>query len=75
MLFCLIAQTTIESVKEKWRGMKGAVLNPLTALHKTGGGLPPDPITLEAIILPFLCQGTNLVSGIGADEKSFKSNS
>eukprot|EP00745_Piridium_sociabile_P037869 TRINITY_DN69115_c0_g2_i3.p1 TRINITY_DN69115_c0_g2~~TRINITY_DN69115_c0_g2_i3.p1 ORF type:complete len:129 (+),score=25.29 TRINITY_DN69115_c0_g2_i3:363-749(+) len=64
---CGVAVRTVQELKDKWRSMKGAVLNKKRDERKTGGGPPPPPVPYEDIILDIIGADSNLFEGIGGE--------
>ncbi|XP_041350487.1 uncharacterized protein LOC121369454 [Gigantopelta aegis] len=61
---CGVAERTPQEAKEKWRSLKGAVLNKQKRQTKTGGGPPDKPVPYEDIIVTIIGENSNLYTGI-----------
>ncbi|XP_041346654.1 plasminogen-like, partial [Gigantopelta aegis] len=65
---CGVAERTPQEAKEKWRSLKGAVLNKQKRQTKTGGGPPDKPMPYEDIIVTIIGENSNLYTGIEGNE-------
>jgi hypothetical protein len=61
---CGVALRTPTDCRDKWKGLKGAVLNCQCDTRKTGGGPTPPPVPFEDLILSIIGRNTALISGI-----------
>jgi hypothetical protein len=61
---CGVALRTPTDCKDKWKGLKGAVLNRQRDTRKTGGGPTPPPVPFEDLILSIIGRNTALITGI-----------
>ena len=61
---CGVAVRSPQEVKDKWRALKGAVLNKQRQQGKTGGGTEEKPLSYEDLILNIIGENSNLYTGI-----------
>ena len=61
---CGVAVRSPQEVKDKWRALKGAVLNKQRQQGKTGGGPEEKPLPYEDLILNIIGENSNLYTGI-----------
>ena len=61
---CGVAVRSPQEVKDKWRALKGVVLNKQRQQGKTGGGPEEKPLPYEDLILNIIGENSNLYTGI-----------
>ena len=61
---CSVAVRSPQEVKDKWRSLKGAVLNKQRQRSKTGGGPEEKTLPYEEMILAIIGENSTLYTGI-----------
>ena len=61
---CGVAVRSPQEVKDKWRSLKGAVLNKQRQRSKTGGGPKEKTLPYEDLILTIIGENSTLYTGI-----------
>ncbi|KAL8590755.1 hypothetical protein ACOMHN_035429 [Nucella lapillus] len=65
---CGVTKRTTQECKDKWKGLKGAVLNRQRDQRKTGGGPIPPLVPFEELILTIIGRNSSVISGIAVDD-------